>query len=365
MNCKKCGKPIKDGAAFCGNCGEPFIVHEKTDYQDNHLSYVIIQKSNNVAENKKSIENTGYHNPDSKAKPPNSKWPLSVRILMTISLIILIVEFPCLKTAGSFSYRYSGWYDALPFISSIIAIIYFLISKKRVLLSIVPLFLIIIWYPLWEAHTFRQKASILSIIALTAFAILFSVLAILPSNKRSIVFPIIMTILIIPIIIPFFLNFYYGFIGLYGFMISFLIAYTIAAFSLLPMREKNPLPAYQPQQAINRFCPSCGIQYTADKKFCDQCGGELKEMTTAASTPLQSAAYPQANPTDAPSGGYAVLGFFIPIVGLILFLTWKDSFPLRARSAGKGALIGFIVGVILSIGAVIIPFIIAGSIYGL
>ena len=140
MNCKKCGKPIKDGAAFCGNCGEPVIVHEKTDYQDNHLSYVIIQKSNNVAENKKSIENTGYHNPDSKAKPPNSKWPLSVRILMTISLIILIVEFPCLKTAGSFSYRYSGWYDALPFISSIIAIIYFFISKKRVLLSIVPLF---------------------------------------------------------------------------------------------------------------------------------------------------------------------------------------------------------------------------------
>lgn len=149
----------------------------------------------------------------------------------------------------------------------------------------------------------------------------------------------------------------------------FLIVYTIAAFNLLPQKEKKPQPVnnytYQPQQAINRFCPSCGIQYTADKKFCDQCGGELKEMTTAASTPLQSAAYPQANPTDAPSGGYAVLGFFIPIVGLILFLTWKDSFPLRARSAGKGALIGFIVGVILSIAAVIIPFIIAGSIYGL
>ena len=173
-----------------------------------------------------------------------------------------------------------------------------------------------------------------------------------------------MTILIIPIIIPFFLNFYYGFIGLYGFMI---FSYSLYNSCLLTAanERKNPLPAYQPQQAINRFCPSCGIQYTADKKFCDQCGGELKEMTTAASTPLQSAAYPQANPTDAPSGGYAVLGFFIPIVGLILFLTWKDSFPLRARSAGKGALIGFIVGVILSIAAVIIPFIIAGSIHGL
>ena len=37
------------------------------------------------------------------------------------------------------------------------------------------------------------------------------------------------------------------------------------------------------------------------------------------------------------------LGFFIPIVGLILYLVWKDQTPLKAKSAGKGALIGAIV----------------------
>jgi len=43
-------------------------------------------------------------------------------------------------------------------------------------------------------------------------------------------------------------------------------------------------------------------------------------------------------PGDSPSLGYAVLGFIIPLVGLILYIVWKDQFPLRARSAGKGAL---------------------------
>jgi len=52
---------------------------------------------------------------------------------------------------------------------------------------------------------------------------------------------------------------------------------------------------------------------------------------------------------DAPSAGYAVLGFFIPIVGLILFLVWTDDHPLRARSAGKGALTSVIIGVLLVI----------------
>jgi len=52
---------------------------------------------------------------------------------------------------------------------------------------------------------------------------------------------------------------------------------------------------------------------------------------------------------DAPSGGFAFLGFLIPLVGLILFLVWKDQTPLKAKSAGKGALIGVIVSFVLLI----------------
>jgi hypothetical protein len=54
------------------------------------------------------------------------------------------------------------------------------------------------------------------------------------------------------------------------------------------------------------------------------------------------------NPLDAPSGGFAVLCFFVPIVGLILYLVWKSEYPLKARSCGKGAIIGAIVGFVLS-----------------
>lgn len=45
---------------------------------------------------------------------------------------------------------------------------------------------------------------------------------------------------------------------------------------------------------------------------------------------------------DAPSFGYAVLGFLFPMVGLILYLVWREQTPLRAKSAGKGALVGAI-----------------------
>ena len=43
---------------------------------------------------------------------------------------------------------------------------------------------------------------------------------------------------------------------------------------------------------------------------------------------------------DAPSGGILALSLFFPLVGLILYLVWKDEKPLKAKSAGKGALIG-------------------------
>ncbi len=69
----------------------------------------------------------------------------------------------------------------------------------------------------------------------------------------------------------------------------------------------------------------------------------------AAGAPQQQYApygYPQpgyTNPADSGSFGWAVLGFFIPVVGLILWLVWKDQRPLDAAKAGKGALVSVIV----------------------
>lgn len=50
-------------------------------------------------------------------------------------------------------------------------------------------------------------------------------------------------------------------------------------------------------------------------------------------------------------GGFlwGLLGFCIPIVGLVLFLVWKGSKPKTAKAAGIGALVSVVIGVIFYI----------------
>ena len=86
------------------------------------------------------------------------------------------------------------------------------------------------------------------------------------------------------------------------------------------------------------FCKKCGKEILDDAVICVYCGCSTQETQSVVT-----------NTTDAPSTGMAVLGFFIPLVGLIIWAINKDTKPLMAKSAGKGALIGFIVSVVFSI----------------
>lgn len=71
--------------------------------------------------------------------------------------------------------------------------------------------------------------------------------------------------------------------------------------------------------------------------------------------PVQSAqVVPQPTAQDNGSFGWAVLGFFIPIAGLILYLVWKTEKPLSARRAGIGALVSVIVGAVLTVLLIIV-----------
>lgn len=54
-------------------------------------------------------------------------------------------------------------------------------------------------------------------------------------------------------------------------------------------------------------------------------------------------------PQHTGNKAWAVLGAFLPLVGLILFLVWKNDRPADAKYAGIGALIGVIVNVVISI----------------
>lgn len=55
-------------------------------------------------------------------------------------------------------------------------------------------------------------------------------------------------------------------------------------------------------------------------------------------------------------GGFlwGLLGFCIPIVGLILFLVWKDSKPKTSKAAGIGALVSVIIAVVFYILAAVV-----------
>lgn len=99
----------------------------------------------------------------------------------------------------------------------------------------------------------------------------------------------------------------------------------------------------------SEFCAGCGEKLLPGAAFCPKCG--TKNGVSATSQPQNHMQNPNTGVMagDARSGGYAVLCGFFPVVGLILFLVWMQTMPLRAKSCGKGAIIGVCVyfGVII------------------
>ena len=87
-----------------------------------------------------------------------------------------------------------------------------------------------------------------------------------------------------------------------------------------------------------KYCTHCGKQMLDDAVICTNCGcpiNDAKGIGTANST------------ADVPSIGLNFLGFFVPIVGLILYCTMHSHTPRKAGQIGLFALIGFIMNFIL------------------
>ena len=116
-----------------------------------------------------------------------------------------------------------------------------------------------------------------------------------------------------------------------------------------------------------RYCENCGAQVEDGARYCIRCGTPVKEKT-AQEAASRKQEYRNVPPyvsrerefyapgnegyyavRDTGAAGFGVLGFFFPIVGLILYLVWKDTLPKRAKGAGIGALVkGLLyVGIIL------------------
>ncbi|MBQ1950355.1 MAG: zinc-ribbon domain-containing protein [Clostridia bacterium] len=99
------------------------------------------------------------------------------------------------------------------------------------------------------------------------------------------------------------------------------------------------------------YCKNCGKVVDENSLYCNNCGAKLGGTQNKNTF------------EDKSSFGFAVLGFFIPLVGLILFLIYESKKPKRAKSAGKGALVGFITEIVLSIMLVILYVVFAASLF--
>lgn len=99
-------------------------------------------------------------------------------------------------------------------------------------------------------------------------------------------------------------------------------------------------------------------------KFCSKCGKEIMdEAVVCPSCGCAQANAPTATGQDSDSFGWACLGFCIPVVGLILWLIWKDNYPMKAKKAGVGALASVIVTVVIYVIYAIILGVAMSSLY--
>lgn len=75
-----------------------------------------------------------------------------------------------------------------------------------------------------------------------------------------------------------------------------------------------------------------------DMAYCRNCGAPIDDQAVVCPS---CGVMQNSNPPVEDNGGigWGVLGCCIPIVGLVLFLVWKDTKPKTAKAAGIGALV--------------------------
>lgn len=81
------------------------------------------------------------------------------------------------------------------------------------------------------------------------------------------------------------------------------------------------------------FCSKCGKEVHNEAILCVGCGCYLKEETSLTQNSEGAGCF------------LSVLSFLIPLLGLILYLVWKDSKPVASNTCGKSALWGVLFGV--------------------
>ena len=86
------------------------------------------------------------------------------------------------------------------------------------------------------------------------------------------------------------------------------------------------------------FCSKCGKEIMDEAVVCTNCGCAVngaKNISAAAAG------------EDIPNVGLNILGFIIPLIGLVMYCVMHNSTPRKANQIGLFSLIGFILNFIL------------------
>jgi hypothetical protein len=101
-------------------------------------------------------------------------------------------------------------------------------------------------------------------------------------------------------------------------------------------------------------------------KYCKNCGSELTDLQTRCPEcgDLYVNAQPRSNEsyTYNDDGGFlwGLLGFCVPVAGLVLYLVWKDERPNTANAAGIGALVNVVGGIVFYILFIMLAVLLGG-----
>lgn len=82
------------------------------------------------------------------------------------------------------------------------------------------------------------------------------------------------------------------------------------------------------------YCRNCGAEISKEAYICPKCGVKVKD---------------EINTEDKPNTGLNILSLFFPIIGIILYFTWKNQTTKRAKSILTYALIGWAIGIFFNI----------------